>query len=137
MLKRLGASFADLNYSYCGSVHSVPGSEISKITELAEQYGTNSDLIVVNSGINNLLNGYSVANCMREYERMYEGIRNSCTAAHVAFASVSYIARDEFTNIDQSGVINPLVEELNAQLESYCQQNDYTIPTDKGWLTLF
>ena len=36
MLKRLGACFADINYSYCGSVHSVPGSEISKITDLAE-----------------------------------------------------------------------------------------------------
>jgi len=63
MLKRLGATFGGLYYRYSGDIHAVPGSEISKIKDLAEQYCTDSDLIVVNSGLNNLLNGYSVANC--------------------------------------------------------------------------
>ena len=61
---------------------------------------------------------------MREYEKTYKAIRNSCTCAHVAFASVSYIADDQFSYIDQSGLINPMVEELNAQLQTYCEQND-------------
>ena len=106
MLKCLGATFGGLYYRYSGDIHAVPGSEISN-KDLAEQYCTDSDSIVVNSGINNLLNGYSVVNCMREYDRTYKAIRNSCTSAHVAFASVSYIGDNQFTNIDQPGVINP------------------------------
>jgi len=61
---------------------------------------------------------------MREYDRTYKSIRNSCTAAHVAFASVSYIADNQFSNIDQSRVIKPLAQELNIQLEIYCEQDD-------------
>ena len=76
--------------------------------DLAEQYCADSDLIVVNSGINNLLNGYSVVNCMCGNERTYKAIRNSCTSAHVAFASVSYIGDNKLNSIDQSGVINLL-----------------------------
>jgi len=57
MLKHLGQSFGGLYYRYSGDIHAVPGLEINKIKDLAGQYCTDSDLIVVNSGINNLLNG--------------------------------------------------------------------------------
>jgi len=50
---------------------------------------------------------------MRKYDTTYKAIRNCYTSAHVAFASVSYIADDKFSNTDESDVINPLVCEFN------------------------
>ena len=59
MWKRLDATFAYVGYASYDSVHSVPGAQINKMTDLAEQFCRDSHLIVINCGINNLLNEYS------------------------------------------------------------------------------
>ena len=125
MWKRLDATFAlYVDYTLYDGVHSVPGAQISKMTDLAEQFCRQSNLIVINCGINNLLNGYSVSNCMFAYDRAYKAIRSLCASAHVAFASLSYIADNIFTETDESHVINALVDEVNCELERYCDSND-------------
>jgi len=70
----LNATFADIGYSQYDSVHFVPGCQVGKISDLAVTYCTDSQLIVVNAGINNVLNGYSVAHCMREYDQCYKTV---------------------------------------------------------------
>jgi len=124
MWKRLDATFAYVGYASYDSVHSVPGAQINKMTDLAEQFCRDSHLIVINCGINNLLNGYSVCNCMFAYDRAYKAITSSCASAHVAFASLSYTADNVFTETDESHVINALVDEVNSELQTYCDNNN-------------
>jgi len=50
--------------------------------------------------------------------------RSSCASAHVAFASLSYTADNVFTETDESHVINALVDEVNSELETYCDNNN-------------
>ena len=94
------------------------------MTNLAEQFHCDSHLIVINYGINNLLNGYSVSNCMFAYDRAYKAITSSCAYAHVAFASLSYTADNVFTETDESHVINALVDDVNSELQTYCDNNN-------------
>ena len=124
MLKHLDSTFAKLGHIPHGNIHSVPGSEISKISELAQEFCTDSDLIVVNAGINNLLNGFSISNCMYCYDQVKKDISNACPTADLAFVSISYISANEFSGVDQSDEINPLVNDLNNALFTYCKQND-------------
>ena len=124
MLKHLDSTFAKLGHIPHGSIHSVPGSEISKISELAQEFCTDSDLIVVNAGINNLLNGFSISNCMYCYDQVKKDISNACPTADLAFVSISYISANEFSGVDQSDEINPLVNDLNNAVFTYCKQND-------------
>jgi len=118
--KRLDATFAYVGYASYDSVHSVPGAQINKMTDLAKQFCRDSHLIVINCGINNLLNGYSVSNCMFAYDRAYKAITSFCASAHVAFASLSYTADNVFTETEESHVINALVDEVNSELQTYC-----------------
>ena len=123
MLKRIDTTFNHLHYTRYHAVYSVPGSEIDKMKHLFESHSTDTDLIIVNCGINNLLNGYSVNNCIHEYDRTYKAI-TTCSSAHVAFNSVSYIADNKFTNVDESAILNSLIHELNNELQRYCDQNE-------------
>jgi len=124
MWRRLQSTFDDISYSEYDSVHFVPGCEIAKMSELAEKYCTESQLIVVNAGINNLLNGCSVTHCMREYDRCYRAVMSHCKTAHLAFASVSYVADNTYSKTDDSAEMNVLIADLNSQLKSYCEEHD-------------
>ena len=124
MWRNLDATFAIIGYKEYDSVHFVPGCQIDKMYELAEKFCTQSDLIVVNAGINNLLNGYSVAHCMRKYDRCYKAVTTECKTAHLAFASLSYVAENNYTGADNSVEMNTIIDELNCELQSYCEEHD-------------
>ena len=126
MLKHLETAFETLGYDAYSSVQCRPGSEISVMSGLAKSYCQDSDLIVIKTGINNLLNGYSVSNCIHLYKKTLQSVQETCPTAHVAFMDVSYVAKNEFTGIDTSGMTNSLIDELNASLEDMCNQNDRT-----------
>ena len=109
------------------SIHCIPGSEISEIGELVSRYSMDSGLIVINAGINDLLKGFSVQNCLYSYDVLRKKIKkNVHPSAHVAFTSISYIADNKFDAVDLSNEINPLVDALNTALDIYCTTNEYT-----------
>jgi len=112
---RLDATFADISYIEY-SVHFVPGCKINKISELADKFCSQSHLIIANAGVNNLLNGWSVSRCMREYQRCYRSVRDH-KAAHLASASVLYVDDNQFSETDDSDEMNVLIADLNCQLK--------------------
>ena len=124
MWRRLESTFDEMCYREYDSVHFIPGCGISKMNELVQKYCTQSQLIAVNAGINNLLNGWSVSNCMREYERCYRAVMNHRKTAHLAFASLSYVADNKFSHTDDSAEVNVLIDDLNSQLKSFCEEHD-------------
>ena len=125
MLKHLDSAFKDIGYAGPVNMTCVPGSEISKVPELAKSCEKGSDLIVINSGINNLQNFYSVRNCMYLYEQAHKEIADLHPTSDVAFTSISYVANSMYDGSDRSDEINPLVSELNAALRSYCDNHEY------------
>ena len=97
MLKYLEPTFESLNYRLFESIHCIPGSEISEIGVLVSRYSMDSGLIVINAGINDLLKGFSVQNCLYSYDVLRKKIKNVHPSAHVAFTtSISYIADNKF-----------------------------------------
>ena len=124
MLKYLEPTFMSLNYRLFESIHCIPGSEISEIGEFVSRYSMDSRLIVINAGINDLLKGFSVQNCLYSYDVLRK--KNVHPSAHVAFTSISYIADNKFDAVYLSNEINPLVDALNTALETYCTANEYT-----------
>ena len=126
MLKYLEPKFESLNYRSFENIHCIPGSEISEIGELVSRYSMDSGLIVINAGINDLLKGFSVQNCLYSYDVLRKKIKNVHPSAHVAFTSISYIADNKFDAVDLSNEINPLVDALNTALDTYCTANEYT-----------
>ena len=124
MWRNLDATLADISYTEYDSVHFVPGCQISKISDLAMKYCTESHLIVVNAGINNVLNGYSVAQCLHEYDQCYKAVTTHCKSAHLAFVSLSHVADNKYTKTDTSAETNLLIDDLNCQLKLYCDERD-------------
>ena len=124
MLKHLDLGFTDIHY--------VRGSDISMIVEMAEAHCKDTDLVIIKAGINNLLNGFSVANCMYEYKKAVLHIHKLYPSIHIAFMDVSYIAQDKFTGIDRSTEINVLVDELNYALHELCVMCDKLHFSDLG-----
>ena len=124
MLKHLDKAFQDLDYSCYEKITCAPGSEITKVPELARYCSKNCDLLIVNTGINNLLNHFSVANSMYLYEQVHKELLELHPMTEVAFTSVSYIADDTFSGTDKSCEVNPLVNELNKCLRTFCVNHE-------------
>ena len=125
MLKHVGQAFQHLDYDCYEKITCAPGSEITKVPELSRQCNENCDLLVVNTGINNLLNHYSVANSMYLFEQVYKELSELHPMSELAFTSISYIADDKFSGIDKSCEVNPLVKELNESLRTFCLNHDH------------
>ena len=123
MLKHLDEAFQQLHYDSYEAITCAPGSEITKIPQMTK-LTKNCDLFVINTGINNLLNFYSVSNCLHLYEKVYQSLRQSHPTTEIAFTSVSYVSDNRFDETDRSAEINPLVEELNDALKNYCSEHD-------------
>ena len=124
MLKFVESVFIDLGYDSYERVVAIRGSKIEIVSELASEKCTDSDLIVIKSGINNILDGYSLSNCMYLYKKAFYTIQECCPNADIAFVDVSYVAENVYTGTDVSGDINPMISSLNAALEKFCAQND-------------
>lgn len=115
------------HYEVISYHHFVPGCQINKMSELGEKYRAESQLTVVNAGLNNWLSASQLTHCMLEYDRCYTAVMSHCKAAHLAFASVSYVADDnKFSKTDDSEKMNVLIDDLNCQLKSYCEEHDRT-----------
>jgi len=63
---------------------------------------------------------------MREYDRCFKAVTGHCKTAHLAFASLSYVADNKYSKTDDSAEMNLLIGELNSQLKSYCEEHDRT-----------
>ena len=120
MLKNLTGEFDDLKYDNRINMCCSPGADISQVPVLlANNCEKSFDLLIVNCGVNNIINGYSVNNCMYLYEKTHDSIKLTHPNSIVAFTSISFIVENNL-NIDSSVDINPLISELNEALESYC-----------------
>ena len=124
MLKFIESAFIDLGYDSYECVEAVRGSKIEIISDLASEKCQDSDLIVIKSGINNILSDYCVSNCMYLYEKAFHTIRECCPNADVAFMDVSYVADNGYTGTDVSGDVNLKISTLNAALDSFCAQHE-------------
>jgi len=124
MWRRLDSTFRSVSYTDYDSVHFAPGCQIDKMAELAQKCCSQSDLIVINVGVNNLLNGFGLANCMYDYDQCYKTITAHCKNAHLAFVSLSYVANNMYTGTDNSAEMNPMIDELNCELQSYCDDHE-------------
>ena len=124
MLKYLDNTFQELQYHSYENVTCAPGSEITKVPELSRRCTQKCDLLVINTGINNILNHFSVSNCLYLYEQVHKELSQSHPTSEFAFTSVSYIADDKFSGNDRSWEVNPLVKELNESLRMYCSNHD-------------
>ena len=124
MLKFVESVFIDLGYDSYERVVAIRGSKIEIVSELASENCKDSDLVVIKSGINNIMDGYSVSNCMYLYKKAFYSIQECCPNADIAFVDVSYVAENVYTGTDVSGDINPMISSLNAALEKFCAQND-------------
>ena len=124
MLKHLDKTFQELQYDSYEKVTCAPGSEITKVTELSRRCTQKCDLLIVNTGINNILNHFSVSNCLYLYEQVHKELSQLHPTSEFAFTSVSYIADDKFSGNDRSWEVNPLVKELNESLRMYCSNHD-------------
>ena len=98
-------------------------SKIEIISELASEKCQDSDLIVIKSGINNIIGDYLVSNCVYLYKKAFHAIQECCPNADVAFLDVSYIAENVHTGTNISYNINPMINDLNAALKSLCVRN--------------
>ena len=123
MLKHLDEAFQLLDYDSYEAIMCVPGSEITKIPQMTK-LAKNCDLFVINTGINNLLNSYTVSNCLHLYSKVYQLLRQSHPTTEIAFTSVSYVSDNRFDETDRSAEINPMVEELDDALKTYCSEHD-------------
>ena len=124
MLKFVESVFIDLGYDSYERVVAIRGSKIEIVSELASENCKDSDLLVIKSGINNIMDGYSVSNCMYLYKKSFYSIQECCPNADIAFVDVSYVAENVYTGTAVSGDINPMISSLNAALEKFCAQND-------------
>ena len=124
MLKYLDKTFQELQYDSYENVTCAPGSEITKVPELSRRCTQKCDLLVINTGINNILNHFSVSNCLYLYEQVHKELSQLHPTSEFAFTSVSYIADDKFSGNDRSWEVNPLVKELNESLRMYCSNHD-------------
>ena len=124
MWRLLDSTFRSISYTDYDSVHFAPGCQIDKMAELAQKFCGQSDLIVINVGVNNLLNGFGVTNCMYDYDQCYKTITAHCKNAHLAFVSLSYVANNIYTGTDNSAEMNPMIDELNCELQSYCDDHE-------------
>ena len=124
MLKYLDKTFQELQYDSYENVTCAPGSEITKVPELSRRCTQKCDLLVINTGINNILNHFSVSNCLYLYEQVHKELSQLHPTSEFAFTSVSYIAEDKFSGNDRSWEVNPLVKELNESLRMYCSNHD-------------
>ena len=124
MLKYLDNTFQELQYHSYENVTCAPGSEITKVPELSRRCTQKCDLLVINTGINNILNHFSVSNCLYLYEQVHKELSQLHPTSEFAFTSVSYIADDKFSGNDRSWEVNPLVKELNESLRMYCSNHD-------------
>ena len=124
MLKYIEPAFIDLGYDSYERAQAVRGSKIEIISDLASDNCQDSDLIVIKSGINNILSDYCVSNCMYLYEKTFHTVRECCPNADIAFVDVSYVAENRYTRTDVSADVNPKISILNAALESFCVQHD-------------
>ena len=126
MLKRLDTAFTSIDYKMYEAVIPMPGCLISKMSEMASINCRNSELIVMLAGINNLLNGFSVAHCMHSYQKTHLDIQNHCPQADIAFISISHVADNKFTGCDDSSEMNPLIDQLNKELKTFCHTKPNT-----------
>ena len=127
MLKNLIGEFDDLKYDNRISMCCSPGADISQVPVLlANNCEKSIDLLIVNCGVNNIINGYSVNNCMYLYEKTHDSIKLTHPNSIVAFTSISFIVGNNLNDIDTSVDINPLISELNEALESYCLLKEST-----------
>ena len=127
MLKNMIGEFDHLKYDNTISMCCFPGADISQVPVLlANNCEKPIDLLIVNCGVNNIINGYSVNNCMYLYEKTHHSIKLAHPNSIVAFTSISFIAENNFNDIDMSVDINPLISELNEALESYCLLKEST-----------
>ena len=124
MLKYLDKTFQELQYDSYENVTCAPGSEITKVPELSRRCTQKCDLLIINTGINNILNHFSVSNCLYLYEQVHKELSQLHPTSEFAFTSVSYIADDKFSGNDRSWEVNPLVKELNESLRMYCSNRD-------------
>ena len=125
MLKHLDEAFQLLDYDSYEAITCAPGSEITKIPQMTK-LTKNSDLFVINTGINNLLNSYTVSNCLHLYSKVYQSLCQSHPTTEIAFTSISYVSDNRFDGTDRSAEINPMVSELNDALKTYCSEHEMT-----------
>ena len=125
MFKYIESNFTSMHYASYDRIIAVPGSTIEMISTLAEENCRNSNLIVIKSGVNNILNDYSVSNCMYLIKKAFRSIRECCPVADVAFMDISLIAENARTNVDFSSNINPKIRELNDALQTFCEENNH------------
>ena len=123
MLKHLDEAFQQLHYECYDDITCAPGSEITRIPQLTKHV-KGSDLFVINTGINNLLNGYSPSNSLHLYNKVHQSLRQSHPTTTIALMSVSYVSHNRFDGTDRSAEINPLVSQFDDALEAYCSQHE-------------
>ena len=124
MWKYLLSAYQDIGYEEYRQIVAVPGSELSIMEKLGAEYCQGTDLIVMCSGINNVLNGYSVRNIVYLYEQTTRNLRTLYPGVHIAYSSLTHIAENRFTGEDLSEQVNPLIDQVNAELENHCNSND-------------
>ena len=124
MFKCIEPAFIDLGYDSYERVEAVRGWKIEIISDLASENCKDSDVIVIRSGINNILSDSCVSICMYLYKKTFHTVRECCPNADIAFVDVSYVAENRYTSTDVSADVNPKISALNAALESFCVQHD-------------
>ena len=150
MLNHLDKIFQELQYDCFKNITCAPGSEITKVLELSRHCTQNCDLLVLNTGINNI---FSVGNCLYLYEQVHKELSQLHPITKFAFTSVSYIADDKFSGNDRSWEVNS-GERTEQILENvlfkpwqctlhwpdatlWYRQCDWTRQPISRWLTLF
>ena len=124
MFKHVESNFVRMHYASYERIVAVPGSTIEIISRLAAENCKNSNLIVIKSGVNNILSDYSVSNCLYLMKKAFNAVLECCPVAHVAFVDVSLVAENTTTGVNFSRDINPKIRELNDSLHTFCEQND-------------
>ena len=115
-----------MHYNSFERVVTVPGSTIDVTSALAQEKCRNNDLIIIKSGVNNLLSDYSVSNCMYLIEKTFNAVRECCQVAHVAFVDFSLIVENTITGVNcpNANDINPKLREKNASLQTFCDPHN-------------